>query len=717
MSKQSPFLRLLCLFLPCAAAFAQERSDTTSTPADSAVDLGKIVVTATRTQRLISEAPASVSVITKKDIASSPAKTVEDLIISQTGVQATRTAAIGEGIPSSIVIRGIPGSLAASRTLILVDGIPTNASGTPFMIINEIPLEAIERIEIVRGPHSSLYGANAVGGVINILTKEGYGKPGGAITGETSYPFTIIDQVGGKDVPWSEAFGKPGMRSYWNGSGTISGGNDKSGYLFSGGYRTIGNYLLSDSALRRNGDSIYYTKAKNYDYAEYRFFGKGRWYLSDNCELSLHSRYFNSNLGFGKTKKIVPDSQNVDTRGNKFLIGPRIKWSPSSSIQVRAGAFYRQVIGEFINEGQDSTGIWVPSIWQSNTKDWQLDAQALFTLGPSHTLMSGLEYLDNNADFGATRDRNTGAILPHSFSTKKSIVNLAVFLQDELELLEKLIVTPAMRIDYHNEFGAALSPKLGLNYRAMKNFNIRASSGRSFRAPSLAELYMPDLTVNPKVILVANSNLKPEYVWGSDAGFDYSPLQPFNIKLDAFYNVMNDLISETIKDPNIKTYPVPITHRNIAESWSRGLEGEVSWHILRQLVFIMNGTLQQSEDKMYNVPLDYIPKYTAGFKITGTYPIRWMFVEGECGLNYVGLRNYLDFENARTNDTPDGRRLLIPLESLDPHTSIDLGCNIALTRRFTASINIQNLLNAKWEEAPGTLMPQRFATIKGMVSF
>jgi len=120
--------------------------------ADSLVNLDKVVVTASRTKRLMSETPASVSVISKDMISASPAKTIEDLLLTQTGVQVKRVVSIGEGIPSDIIFRGIPGSLAATRTLILVDGIPTNASGTPFLIVNEIPLDAVERIEIVRGP-------------------------------------------------------------------------------------------------------------------------------------------------------------------------------------------------------------------------------------------------------------------------------------------------------------------------------------------------------------------------------------------------------------------------------------------------------------------------------------------------------------------------------------------------------------------------------------
>ena len=140
---------------------------------------------------------------------------------------------MGEGIPSDIILRGIPGALAAARTLILVDGIPTNVAGTPFLILNEIPLDAIQRVEIIKGPFSSLYGANALGGVINIITIKGNGKPTYSFNGETSFPFTVIDNFsrnnqGQSNDRWKESFNE----TYWNGVVQSSGSIGKYDFLF-----------------------------------------------------------------------------------------------------------------------------------------------------------------------------------------------------------------------------------------------------------------------------------------------------------------------------------------------------------------------------------------------------------------------------------------------------------------------------------------------------
>jgi outer membrane receptor for ferrienterochelin and colicins len=711
---------ILCAMLLNTPGGAQDRSDSTAT-ADSIISLDKIVVTATRSKRLISEIPASVSVITKKEIASSPAKTIEDLLITQTGVQATRPVAIGEGIPSSIIIRGIPGSLAASRTLILVDGFPTNASGTPFLIVNEIPMEAIERIEIVRGPYSSLYGANAVGGVVNILTKEGYGKANGVITGETSYPFSIVDQYTRKKASVSESLRKSGKMAYWNGNGTISGGNDKAGYLVSGGYRTIGNYLLADSALVRQGDSTYRTRPDNYDYQEVRLFGKGRWYCSDNATLTLNARFFNSDLGFGKTRTIEPESLDVVTKGNKLLVGPQLKWSVSNNIQVRAGAFYRRVVGEFFNEGKDyfnedkDSLVSVPTWWKSTTNDFQIESHAIITLWHGNAVTAGVEFLDNNAQFGATINRINGAIMPNSFPVQKGIINSAGFLQDELTVFKKLTIVPALRLDHHSEFGSAVSPKLGLNYSLNDQIKLRASSGRSFRAPSLAELYLPDLNVNPEFLLVANPHLKPEYVWGSDAGFDFIPLRTLSFKLDIYYNSMNNLISQAVIFDSLQA---SVTHRNITKAWSEGVEGESSWRVAPWLLLIANGTLQDSRDEKYHITLDYVPHYTAGFTANGFFKIGNAKFEANAGIKQVGYRKYLAFEDAKKyQETVSGGRIDVPIIPLDPYNLINFACRMTLPSKIWYSLTVQNVFNVKAEEAKGSFTTGRFASIKTGLDF
>jgi outer membrane receptor for ferrienterochelin and colicins len=680
---------------------------------DSIENLDKIVITASRTKRVMSETPASVSVISKNTIASSPAKTIEDLLITQTGVQAKRSVSIGEGIPSDIIIRGIPGSLTASRTLILVDGIPTNASGTPFLIINEIPMDAIERIEIVRGPYSSLYGANAFGGVVNIITKEGYGKPSGTVNSETSYPFNVAQHYFSDKRSMAYSLENSGSEALWTLSGTACGGAEKIGFLASAGYRTIGNYLLRNYAVRYDGIEEYKTTSDNRDYKEFRLFSKTRYNLSEKSDVSLHVRYFKSELGFGKTKNIIPDSLDVVTGGQKILVGPRLSMVLSKNLTLRAGGFYRYVTGEFWNEADTGSGNWGQSYWNSRTSDWQAEAQAFLTINDKNTITFGTDLLRNSANFGAFVNPTTGRVVPGSFSRKKAIVNAAGYMQDELRLLDRLNIIPVARLDYHSEFGGAFSPKLGISYKITDQLRFHTSAGRSFRAPSLAELYLPDFPVSTSVKLKSNPNLKPEYIWGFDAGFDLTLTKELVLKIGPFYNAMNDLIIEKLVTPSgILDTNMYISYENSAKAWSQGLEFEISVIPRPWFNLSIHGTFEASQDELHQVPLNYVPKYLFGGQIGLSKKLHHLKTDAFLSYNFVGDRNYLDIEHAGMAMTPDGNSLVLPLPPLSSYQTLDASLRISFPKKIWILIAAQNLFNVRYEESIGNLSPGRFATIK-----
>ncbi|MDD5675626.1 MAG: TonB-dependent receptor, partial [Chitinivibrionales bacterium] len=415
-------------------------------------------------------------------------------------------------------------------------------------------------------------------------------------------------------------------------------------------------------------------------------------------------------LGFGKTKNILPDSIDVVTKGDKFLIGPQIKLAVSKNIVVRALAFYRHVTGAFYNEGIDSSKTAVPSFWQSQTNDWQAESQGIITLGSSNVITAGLEFLNNSADFGATINPATGKILPNSFSTRKAIQNGAGFIQDEIKLLDRLNIVPALRLDYQSEFGGALSPKLGISYKVLDPLTFRTSAGRSFRAPSLAELYLPDLQINPSFVLKANPNLSPEYVWGFDAAFDVVPLKPLTVTLGTFYNSMKDLISQTLINDSAGTY---VSHRNIIAAYSEGLEGEMEWRPLKWLRLSTHGTLQNSKDLSTGSMLDYVPNFLFGGQAGASHKFSNIKVEGELGFNYVGKRKYVEISKDSLQFMPDGSLKLKPFfVNLASYNTVEISCKISLKQNLWLCLTAQNILNAIYEESGGTYGPGAFATVK-----
>ncbi len=722
-----------------------------TTGKDSIVSLDKIVVTATRTRRLMSQTPASVSVISEDEIDASPAKNIDDMLQYETGVQVKRVVGMGEGIPSDIIMRGIPGALSATRTLILVDGIPTNASGTPYLILNEVPMGAIQSVELVRGPYSSLYGANAFGGVVNIRTREGYGNPTLTASIETAYPFSVLHMYAVNERSMRTSLRKGGADTYWNISGTSSGGSDRINYMVSGGYRNIGNYLLRDYAITKHDHDTTHKKNENYDYRDVRFFGKCGVALNEHLSAELHARYFKSNLGFGRTKKIKPDSVDIITRGQKVVIGPVFKYTPLENLDFTLRTFYRTLIGGFWNEELDSVkDIYVPGYWRSQSHDWQAELLSIFSLGKAGIITAGFEYLGNYIDFGKKVNAETDSVIPGSGSAQEAIANIALYLQDEIALFDKLNIVPGFRWDYHSDFGSALSPKLGVSWQAIDWMRIRTSAGRAFRAPTLSELYMPTLVIDPDFVLVPNPDLQPEYLWAVESACEITPIPSMKTQIGLFYNNMHDLVVtqvdtnnllEIIQDPDAQ---YGITHMNAVEAWAWGVECEFEWQAVPWLNIAANYVFQKTRngfagderkyfqlDKNYTadsfkVPLDYIPEHSFGLRLFIKKNINNFLLESTVSELYVGKRRYLEWseidldpDNPKENDVkiiPGSNssveiHLDPPLITLDPYALTNLSIKGTYKNRVFLALNIQNLFDETFEEQGGTLGTGRFASV------
>ena len=132
-------------------------------------EVEEIVVTATRSPRSAEKVVADVDVIKEEDIKNSPATNIDDILRRLGGVDIRRYTDVGFGPPIRVYIRGIGG---VKGVMLMMDGVPLNSPITGFLNFNQFQLSSIERVEVVKGPFSSLYGSNAMGGVINIISKK-----------------------------------------------------------------------------------------------------------------------------------------------------------------------------------------------------------------------------------------------------------------------------------------------------------------------------------------------------------------------------------------------------------------------------------------------------------------------------------------------------------------------------------------------------------------
>ncbi|HUI90635.1 MAG TPA: TonB-dependent receptor [Chitinivibrionales bacterium] len=674
-----------------------------------------MVVTGTRTRRSIKDNPANVTVITREQIESSPAKNVGDLLPYEPGIIVKRPVGIGEGVPTDICMRGVPGATAASRTLILIDGIPTNAAGTPFLIMNEVPMDAIDRVEIVRGPYSNLYGANAFGGVVNIITK----NPGQGIHGG-------VDGAG--------------YLNYYDLGGNLNGGIGRFSFLADAATRGIVNYYLSDSIFHHYGNLSRMSNADNYGYYEKRFFGKFNYAFSGNATLTLNARYFDSNLGFGESEYGHPPAP-ITTQGQKYLIGPSLKINLTPAIDLKVGGYFRHLTGKFYDWGVDtirgivtvkdtSTGLFdtlkhdtVGTVWTSSSNDWQVEAQSSFKFGNDNTLTAGFDLLDNSIDFGPRVSTKTGELLLNAFGANKAMLNGGLYVQDEQKLWKQLIAIAGLRVDYNSIFGFVPCPRVGFVYTPINLLRLRISAGRAFRAPSLGELYMPDMPVSSSATIVSNPDLKPEYIWSVDGGPEMDIGKLLTLRISPFYNSMDQLITQKIINEyyqDILMNETKLSHRNIQKAWSAGLENALEVHLANWGTLFFNYTYTKSEDEELKSRLEYIPDHNFNTGIYFKKAFGPVTLSGSILENYVGTRYYVAWQVDSTTIKylpPTPSDFIPPVDSLASYFRTDAALKISYNDFVWIGIDGMNIFGATIEETVGTFSPKRFISVRAGIKF
>jgi vitamin B12 transporter len=444
-------------------------------PAQGAeVELGKVVVTATRTETEISEVPQSMSVITKEEIQTSPDRTIGEILQRAPAVQVTQNGPMG-----ALAVPQVRGS-TAGQVLILLNGQRLNDAQNGLYDLNNLPVpkEDIERIEVLRGGASALYGADALAGVVNIITKTPTAKPSTSVS--ASYGRFDTQQYS-LSHRW-----KPGPFSYG-----ISLGREKSD-----GYR------------------------ENSQYDAWILGGEMGYNLTSQSEVKFSARYVQQEVGVpGSVDFPDPDDRQKD--GNTLLnlsyqgrITPRLKFG--------FRGWHNQYRNSFDAGSQGILSMGTSALHKSSESGG--DFQTTYQLGKRHLIVGGLEVIGdrvNSSSFGveeATRG--------------------AVYLQDEVEIAKPLTATLGLRYDLHSDYNNQLDPRLGVLLRLPAEVRLRASAGRSFRAPTFNDLYWP-----ASAYTAGNPNLQPETAWNYELGAEKNFQNLAAIKIAGFYRDVKDLIN------------------------------------------------------------------------------------------------------------------------------------------------------------------------------
>lgn len=536
---------LLVFFGTCA--FAEERS----------YDFGEIIVTPDRFEESVEETGTSTSVVDEQYIHEKSNIEVSSVLKALPGISTAQNG--GLGAFTAVYIRGAE----SYHTLVMIDGVEMNdpiSPGRSFDFGNLLT-DDIAKIEVVRGPQSTLYGSDAMGGVINIITKKGTGKPvvGAFFEGGSYYTYRESAYSGG-------AFGK-------------------------------GDYSVNLSHIESDGFSSAAGGSEKDGYKNTTFNGNIGVDLFQKLKWDTYLRYFEAWSALDNGSFDDDPDFDQDT----------VSFSGRTGIEHTVKDWWKyDLYFSWLNIHRDDRNVPDELHPFDDSKDWfdgqdyKVDWQNTFEICDFSTLIGGVEYKDEVGKSFSKMVSSFGEFITEF--PKKSVDTLGAYVQDTLKLWERLLVTFGGRYEDHQIFGANTDYKIWANYRVPKiDTKLKGSIGTGFKAPSLFQLYS----------IYGSTDLRPEEVKSFDIGFE-QPL--FGERLIAgvtyFHNNFSDLI-----DWNDALWK----YQNISKAITQGFETEVSWLVISDLKAGFTYTYLQTEDKTTGMELDRRPMHTYGF-VVSWYP-------------------------------------------------------------------------------------------------
>lgn len=468
--------------------------------------LDDIVITATRTPVNKLEIANSITVINSKEIENSNSDNVFDLLKDEAGITFTRQG--GNGTLSNINIRGANNSY----TLVLVDGIEMNLVNDPGGVFDfsALSTDNIEKIEILRGPQSTLYGSDAMAGVINIITKKGTGTP----------KFSFLTE-GGSFSTYKTLFGVNGSLKYLNYSISVSRTGSKG---FSVADQDSGNTEKDGHTFNNLSSLLGFN-------------------LSENTEINLYTRFVKSDTDNDRFGGKFGDDPTYTTKQEEFSTRLEGKINLFSNFwsQKIGMSFIRNVRKNMYDTS--AVSIYYPVYYNDYSRasydgrKYKLDWQNDFNLGNFNILTAGMDYeIDNSSSEYYAYNYTEKLFAPEVISVlpEKEAVTYGIYIQNQLKLNNTLFVSGGIRSDHHSKFGTQftyrIAPAIMLWETGTK---IKATIGTGFKAPSLFYLYDP---------AYGNEKLKPEESFGWDFGIEQF-FNSSNISAGAtfFYNRFSEM--------------------------------------------------------------------------------------------------------------------------------------------------------------------------------
>lgn len=664
-----PFKLLLvppALLMASSAVFAEEES----------TRLTDVVVSAAGVEQSVMDAPASITVVSRDELES---KQYRDLAEALSGIEGLDVlGSTGKAGGLDIRIRG----MSSDYTLILWDGRRQNLAGdsTPNGFgdtQNSImpPLSAIERIEVIRGPMSTLYGADAMGGVINIITRKVASSWGANVRAETT-------------IPESGRWGDSRKMDIYA-TGPIV--DDVAGLAVRGSiYQREASDLITAPGVAPSGRNPAPGESDQYSFGARLTLTPNEqndiWFDADAAK----TRYNNDDSRLGTLDKPGQAQGYLDE-----LLFNRQQVAIGHNARFKVGSLESSLM-HTTNETEGRTipnsarPVGNPQIGQDRelkTTNIVADTKYIVSLGERNRLTVGGQYWDAELKDGLLEQRKHGQTM------------WSVFAEDELRLLDTLTATLGARYDKHDAFGSHISPRAYLVWNAHQELTVKGGVSQGFKTPSINQLIDGENGVSGQGtrITIGNPNLKPEVSTTTELGVLYDNMRGLSGSATAFHNKIDDKIGsggdcevDFISSCNANTTATYNINIDEAKTWGAELTGRLPL-ITDSLALHLNYTFTKSEvieKGEKNGQLSNTPEHMA------SATLRWSVTDQAS----LWLRNQYRGESSRfdgsaSNLTGEDKAIYDQVGDLKSYNLVDLGGAYQITRRLAMNAGISNLLD------------------------
>ena len=505
-------------------------------------------MTGTRTATPLGDAPVATEVITREEIESSGALDVASLLEEHPGIDLYRSY-----LGAAVRMQGF----APDQMLILIDGQRVLGAKDGVIDLERFTVDHIERIEIVKGPSSALYGSDAMGGVINLITR-------------------------GASAPFEATAGyRMGGRGNQAANLGVGFDREKLNSQFTGGYRGSEGYDLNPEDIQTTGSAY-----QNFDVSN-----RSRIDFSPDVWMMSNLSYLRRDLqGIDASA-----SGSVFDRRNRIedfraYLSPKWILDERSMLSVVAGhSIYRD---QYFSDQRRSDRL--DSYTETLENLTQASAQYDRLLGERHFVTVGIDGLAQSMESDRLEDGE-------GYRSR-----LAFFAQDNWQVADdkvRLDLLPGMRLDLDSWFGTNATPKIAARLDPSERVVLRGSLGLGYRAPDFKELLLRFENIAVGYVVEGNPDLKPETSRSAQLGIEVQPAEVFWLSANGFYNEIDDLILIGTLDNGGVPGPTRFGYINVAEALTRGVETGLRLDVADPVAIRLGYTYTDARDRETDLQL------------------------------------------------------------------------------------------------------------------